>query len=394
MMLNCSILLLAAIVPGLRPDMSPGATAAVIQRAIDAASGSGGGVVTVPAGIWTSGTIWLRSGIELNLADGAVLKASPNLDDYNALDAFEQNYSITNEQWTGRHFIIFHEIENAAITGHGVIDGNSEAFYEEKAPPRRPGIPVWRDGIRMAKDKTRLRAGPMIFCIECRNLRFEDFTAKDSPCWCLTLQGCDGVKVRGYKVRCGPTDGNSDGIDICTCTDVAVDDCDIVTGDDAIAITSSLAHLKHHTRAVCERIRVTNCRLHTSAMGIRFGVGEGLVRDVEISDVTVDHAGWAVSFETYYGVFKGHGVDMEGIVFNRLTAKDCYGNWRVRAGGDMIVNGVRRITFKGCAFGGLVYGNLIGDATMPIRDIRFDNCTYSVFEGNTFCNMLKDAPNR
>ena len=380
------------VAAGLKPDAAPKANAAVVQTAIDEVSAAGGGVVTVPSGTWTCGTLWMRSNVELHLEDGAVLRASVDLDDYNALDAFEQNYSITNEQWTGRHFIIFHEIENAAITGRGVIDGNSGAFYEEKAPPRRPGIPVWRDGIRMAKDKVRLRAGPMIFCMECRNLRFEDFLAKDSPCWCLTLQGCDKVLVRGYRVRCGPTDGNSDGIDIGTCTDVTVRDCDIVTGDDALAITASLGHLKHHKKAVCERIRVSNCRFSTSAMGIRFGVGAGLVRDVEVSDVTVDHAGWAVSFETYYGAFEGRGVDMEDIVFNRLNVKDCYGNWRVRAGGDMIVNGIRRIAFTDCTFGGLVYGNLIGDATMPIRDIRFDGCTYSVFPDNTFRHMLKDAP--
>ena len=56
---------------------------AAIQKALDAADAAGGGRVVVPAGTWTSGTIWLRSRVELHLAKGAVLKGSTRKDDYN-----------------------------------------------------------------------------------------------------------------------------------------------------------------------------------------------------------------------------------------------------------------------------------------------------------------------
>ena len=70
-----------------------------IQRAIDECERSGGGRVTVPPGLYKTGTIWLKSNVELHLEHGSILKASDNLDDYNSLDAYEQNYGCDNERW-------------------------------------------------------------------------------------------------------------------------------------------------------------------------------------------------------------------------------------------------------------------------------------------------------
>ena len=52
-----------------------------IQAAIDACAASGGGRVTVPAGVYFSGTIWLRSNVELHLEHNSVIKGSDDMDD-------------------------------------------------------------------------------------------------------------------------------------------------------------------------------------------------------------------------------------------------------------------------------------------------------------------------
>ena len=79
---------------------------AAIQAAIDACAENGGGCVTVPNGTYVIGTLWLKSHVELYLEQGAVLKASTNMDDYNELDAYPQNYSWLPEEWVGKHLII------------------------------------------------------------------------------------------------------------------------------------------------------------------------------------------------------------------------------------------------------------------------------------------------
>ena len=45
-----------------------------IQRAIDACAAAGGGRVTVPAGVFRSYTLSLKTNVELHLEAGAVLK--------------------------------------------------------------------------------------------------------------------------------------------------------------------------------------------------------------------------------------------------------------------------------------------------------------------------------
>ena len=54
-----------------------------IQSAIDAVSENGGGRVSVPCGLFISGTIRLKSNVELHMEHGAHLKASSDMNDYN-----------------------------------------------------------------------------------------------------------------------------------------------------------------------------------------------------------------------------------------------------------------------------------------------------------------------
>jgi polygalacturonase len=53
-----------------------------IQKAIDQCSESGGGIVYFPSGRFLSGSLRLRSGVELHLSHGAVLVASPDAGDF------------------------------------------------------------------------------------------------------------------------------------------------------------------------------------------------------------------------------------------------------------------------------------------------------------------------
>ena len=102
-----------------------------IQKALDAADAAGGGRVVVPAGTWTSGTLWMRSRVELHLAKGAVLKGSTRKEDYNRNDAFPESFWSDGEEWSGGHLILGYKVEGASITGDGTIDGSGPAFFGE-----------------------------------------------------------------------------------------------------------------------------------------------------------------------------------------------------------------------------------------------------------------------
>ena len=109
---------------------------AQICAAINACAESGGGRVTVPAGVYVTGTVVLRDHVELHLEQGAVLKGSTDMEDYNALDAYAQNFSSpVHEKWLGKHLILAVECTDVALTGGGTVDGSGDAFFDGVPKP-------------------------------------------------------------------------------------------------------------------------------------------------------------------------------------------------------------------------------------------------------------------
>ncbi len=306
--MNCSILDFGAM-----PDGKTLNTQA-IQKAIDTVAEKGGGTVTVPKGVFVSGTIRFRDHIRLHLEEGAVLKGSENLSDYNDFEEYPQNFQSEREGWSGKHLILAVEKEDIAITGSGSVCGNGEAFFD--APHRCKSFNYfWSRGI--AKAVNGQRPGQLIALVECRNIRLCDFTVFDSPCWSLLLHGCKKAEIRGLTIENPLNHANTDGIDIDTCQDVTVFDCDIDTGDDAIAIRCNGKKLKSGW-SVCENVRVSHCRLASSACGIRVGVGAGEIRDVVCEDLVITRAGCAIELMTAYR--KKGDANLYGLLFQRLRA--------------------------------------------------------------------------
>jgi len=290
----------------------------MIQRAIDTCAANGGGRVTVPGGTYKTGTLWLRSNVELHLEIGAVLLASENMDDYNALDAYEQNYGYAPEGWVGKHLIIAHEINNCAITGFGMINGNCQAFVDMK-PNDGDKVYGWCHGTSVLKDPEQMRPGQLICFIESTNVRVQDISIRNSPCWSCFLLGCEYVQIRGIKINNPIWMMNSDGIDIDASRYVTVSDCIIQTGDDAITLRGCENRVKNKD-IHCEFISISNCVLATGICAFRIGVGTGLVRHARISNITISQCMNIAQFCTAYG--KKGKVDIEDVNFSNISAEN------------------------------------------------------------------------
>ena len=101
-----------------------------IQKTVDRCAEQGGGTVCVPPGVYLTGTIYLRSHIRLEIQKGAVLKAIADRSCYNREDFTPQNSASAREKTDGTHLIAAVNVEDAAISGGGIIDGNREAFFD------------------------------------------------------------------------------------------------------------------------------------------------------------------------------------------------------------------------------------------------------------------------
>ncbi len=282
---------------------------AAIQQAIDA-----GGMVHFPPGTYLTGTLYLRSNGGLFIEPGATLLGSPDPEDYNADDFCPQNKAHPSENASGAHLIVAVEQENIMICGGGRIDGNRKAFYGADEPPYagkyQPGT-AWNESL-----KGVWRPGQMIFFCECSNVHLENVQLYNSSYWTCFLHGCEDVFVRGLRILNDQRTANGDGLDVDCCRRVVISDCIIDTGDDCITFRGSCDLLKNPKP--CEYATVTNCVLHSRTMAFRFGVGNGIVRNINVSNIVFHNCRDAIGFNSNYSTDPTRGVEIENICFENL----------------------------------------------------------------------------
>ena len=362
-----------------------------IQSAIDECNHNGGGTVLVPTGTYITGTLHLKSNVNLHLESGAVLKGSANIDDY-------QPYVSSNNDSIHYGLMYTEYAENVSITGTGTIDGNEEAFFIwDQAKDIQWGTRKHtRQGENYRKIKNGIGDGPvvpktrpyqMIIFSECKNVLIRDVLLTKSPFWTLHLADCDGVVVSGMKLWNSRLTPNSDGIDITSCTNVLISDCDIKAGDDAIAITGFAYHFElpgfSGRRHLSENINLINCNLQSSSSAIRIGaLNQNDIRNVQISHVNITDSNRGL------GIFLRDEGSLENIsctdmnIETRLHSGDWWGNGEpihisaVRDKKDVVLGSLKNVTLRDITCTGetgiLVYGT---DESI-IQDLRFDNIRF------------------
>ena len=284
-----------------------------IQAAIDSVAAQGGGVVEVPAGVYLTGSVWLRDNIDLQLNPGAVIKGSPDLKDYCDENCCSQNEAEIKggDYISGGHLIMGVGVRNVSITGSGRIDGNSDAFMLDENGK------CWSE-----KSKIPNRPGQMIWFVDSKDIKVRDVEIADAPYWSLFFLNCENVSVEGCYVHTKRKEYhtfNGDGIDIDRCRNVAVSNCRIDTSDDCITLRASTAHRLQNPMD-CEMVTVTSCSLSSSCNAIRLGVGEGNIHDAVLSDITITDTKQAFNIVGAY-VKGNRGTDIYGISFNNIEVE-------------------------------------------------------------------------
>lgn len=204
----------------------------IIQKAIDSCAMTGGGKVIIPAGIFLSGTIYLKSHVNLHLEEGAILKGSNQFIDYQQLNKTPA-------------LIIAENLVQVAITGLGTIDGNGKDQNFQKGEGAR-GRPM------------------LLFFVNCKDVTVKNIRLRNSAFWTEKYMGCDGVLVTGISVN-AHANWNNDGIDMDS-KNVIISDCRFDTNDDAIC-------LKSERKEPCENVTITNCIAASNCNAIKFGTG-------------------------------------------------------------------------------------------------------------------------
>lgn len=185
-----------------------------IQDAIDACHASGGGRVLLPAGTYRSGTVHLRDHVTVHLERDAHLIGTADLTSYSG---FETG-SLRDSRWN-RGLIVGENLEEIAITGAGLIDGNKVFDPQGEEKMRGPHTVLLKAcrGVTLRDVTIRDSANYAFLFYACTNVRVEDATFEG---------GWDGIHFRGLDFRDGQARWNRD---------VLIRRCRFFTGDDCIA---------------------------------------------------------------------------------------------------------------------------------------------------------------
>ena len=212
-----------------------------LNRAIAAASASGGGCVTVPAGTYLCGSIRLKSNVELHLQAGARIVAAPA-----SMKAYDESEPFDFPEYQDGGHTYFHNSliwadgeQNVSITGPGMIDGEGLTKRDTEQAGNVQG------GSIGTGDKA-------IALKQCKNILIRDITIFRGGHFAIIVTGCERGTIDNVTI-----DTNRDGIDIDCCKYLTVSNTKVNTPtDDAIVLKSSYA-LKRPV--LCEHILITNC---------------------------------------------------------------------------------------------------------------------------------------
>ncbi|MGI6243026.1 MAG: glycoside hydrolase family 28 protein [Prevotella sp.] len=304
-----------------------------IQRAIDECARTGGGVVTFSPGKYLTGTLYLRSHVELYLERGAAILGSTNI---------PEDYPV-------RALIYAKDVEDAGISGHGIINGQADT-PEYLAH----GFKV-NDGVR---------PNGIIF-EDCKNMTAHDFEIRNAASWTFRLLRCDGVRINAIRIH-SLMQGNNDGIDV-DARNVTISNCLIECDDDGICLKSDSRDF------LPENITVSNCVIASNCNPIKFGTSSYAgFRNVTITNCairpTTESHIWDWSTE-YDGVAPKTKTGLAGI------AIECVDGGKVE-----------HITISNITMEGIITPIFIcmnkrhGDGTGVLRDVSISQVT-AVAEG-------------
>jgi hypothetical protein len=299
-----------------------------IQRAVDACAEAGGGMVYLPPGEYTAGTIHLRSHVRFHIEAGATLYSSKNRTDFSAKE-------------DGREALFYGEdLENVSLEGRGTVDG--QADYEWKVQDFDDRYIKENLDEFLKTGKKPLRAFPkkdqygrLVLLLKCTDVRVEGLSFIRSPSWTMNYYACRRLVIDGVYIRSSLKSGVwADGIDPDGCSDVRISNCTIETGDDAIVFYSTPIW---GPALACENITVTNCRLSSASSAIKFCDGNNVaVRNVVIDNCVITDSNRGIAFMTF------DGGDVENVVISNCTIDCRRFDWFWWGDGDPIYFMARR----------------------------------------------------
>ncbi|KAF3330816.1 putative polygalacturonase [Carex littledalei] len=362
----------------------------------------GGAELFVPAGKWLTGSFNLISHLTLSLDKDAVIIGSMDSKCWPVIDPLP-SYGRGRELPGGRHkaLIFGSNLTDVIITGaNGTIDGQGAIWWERFQ--------------NHTLDYTRPHLVEMMYSTE---IVISNLTFVNSPFWAIHPVYSSQVLIQNVTVLAPLDSPNTDAIDPDSSTNVCIEDCYISTGDDVIVIKSgwdeygiSFAHpstnisIRHITgqsgsgagiaigsemsggvsEVHAEHLHFTNS-LHGIRVKTSTGRG-GYVRNVYVSDVTMNNVSIAIRIMGQYGDHPDDKYDKNALpIISRITIKDVLG---FNVGTAGMLEGIQRDNFSNICLSNVSFGSVKSNPPWKCSNIE----GYSNMVTPELCNALNQVP--
>ena len=347
---------------------------AAINRAIDACTAAGGGMVYLAGGAFLTGTVILKSNVTLYIEAGATLLGSTDIDDYAPQPGPDPRIDANQ-----RHLVFTRDTENVTLAGAGAIDGQGHAFWQKVARPPVPESQMWRDASHNDWKRGE-RASPMLELVNCTNLRIEGLTIGGAAGWTIRPINCTRVVISGIHIDNPVYGPNTDGIDVTGCQDVMIADCAINTGDDAICLKSENPY--GDAPRLSRNIVVTNCVISSETNGFKIGTAtEGGFENITFSNSVIVPGGPAINERVIAGIALEivDGGWLDGIVITGIQMQGARAPIFVRRGNRKPAAVTPQSRLRGVMIEGVHASNAIltssitGLPDMRVEDVRLSD---------------------
>jgi polygalacturonase len=379
-----------------------------IQKAIDAAATARATVVFKP-GIYLSGALFLKSGMELRVDRDVTILGVPDTAAYPEKPTRVAGLEMA---WPSALINVYEE-SNVRITGTGTIDGNGAYWWDRYWRLRKEYEPK---GLRWAADYDAKRVS-LIQIYKSSHVVLSGLTLERSGfrtvhlCYSHDLT-VDGITIRNNILGRGPS---TDGIDVDSSSHVLIQNCDISCNDDAICMKAGRDADGLRVNRPTENVESRDCTVRDGAAGFTIGSEtSGGIHDVNVSGLhvlgPVPNGILIKSAKTRGGTVERinlHNVALENVAVALnvgLNWNPSYSYARIPAGTSNIPDSWRRLAEpvapdKGRphvrhveisnlnATGARQAFEVNGYSSDPLQDFSFDNISIDAKTGGTIADV-------
>ncbi len=292
-----------------------------IQKLINKVSERGGGRIIFPKGDYVSGSLILKSNVELHIEEGATLYGSIDPRDYWKIDVEGMPVSPKTDDNSKLALILSHDTHNISITGKGTIDGRGGVLVHVMDSLHKIGeyeIKEYDHGNKRIRETERPK---ILMFMESDHVTVSGITIKNSAVWVQTYELCTNVRIDGITVE-SRAFWNNDGMDISDCRNVRITNCNVNAADDGICLKS------YYPGHCNDSIYIANCTVRSSASAIKFGTASiGGFKNVTIENIKVFD-----TFRSMIAIESVDGGDIENIHVSNMVGKNTGNALFVRLG--------------------------------------------------------------